>query len=431
MEKGNDENASTTRILYLRSVLDAFGTGLVSPFLSYFAVDLNATDSDLGWLSAVTNLMPNLMQIAWGALSDRAGKRVPFILVGGLWNALFWLLIFRSGSPTVLIVWVAVQALVGSMVLPAWSAIQGDMISPHSRGRLTSSIAFWAAVGSIIATLITSIYFIFIPQQTSTAAYLIPFIAAAIIGVIASLTILTIRKREHLQPVPTSQLLPGQLLQSLKQLPDFQRFLVASCIYGFFMAVAWPLFIVTQVNLLGMSTFEVGLLTVVNGLAVVLFQRWAGTLLDRAGRRPVMLVHRFGLVLVPLTYAIVPLLTGFLAIVSLFAINALTGFLLAIGNLAVLVYLLDVVPETYRGSLMALYNAVMGIVYFFGSLLGGYLSDFFTTTLGVAVALSVVYLISTAGRAAGAAAFLQVRETQIHDSSMKEEVMKHLRRGSR
>lgn len=428
MEESKKQDGATYRILYIRSVLDSFGNGLVSPFLSYFALDLHATDVDLGWFTAVTNLTPNFMQIIWGTLSDRVGRRVPFILFGGLWTAVMWLLILNSGSPTLLIVFLGVQALIGSMTIPAWSALQGDLIPSPLRGRLTSSIAFWAAIGSIVATLITSIYFVLAPSTSVSGTYLIPFLAAALIGVLASLSIISIRKKEHLKPVPTRQLMPSQVLRALKQLPNFKRFLLASTIYGFFMAVAWPLFIETQVNLLGMSLLEVGLLTVVNVLATVVFQRWAGTLLDRAGRKPVMLLHRFGLVLVPVTYAIVPFFFRLGGVLLLFGINALTGFLLAIGNLAVLVYLLDVVPEMYRGSLTALYNAVTGVAYFFGSLFGGYLAQLFLGTLSLTLALTAVYSISAVGRAAGAFSFLGVSESYLHESSMKEEFVKHLRR---
>jgi len=206
--------------------------------------------------------------------------------------------------------------------------------------------------------------------------------------------------------------------------------LLASTIYGFFMAVSWPLFIETQVTILNMSRLEVGLLTVINILATVLFQRWAGTLLDRAGRRPVMLLHRFGLVLVPIIYAITPFVLPFEAVLLLFGINALTGFLLAIGNLAVLVYLLDVVPEMYRGTLTALYNAVTGVAYFFGSLFGGYFAQLFLAPLGITLALSAVYGISAVGRTVGAFSFLGVRESYEHEGTMKEEFMKHLRRNS-
>ena len=430
MEDKGREDHSTHRVLYARSVLDAFGNGLISPFLSYFALNLGASDIDLGWFTAITNLTPNFMQVVWGTLSDRVGRRIPFILFGGLWTAVMWLLILNSGTPIVLIVLLGVQSLIGSMTIPAWSALQGDLISSPLRGRLTSSIAFWAAVGSIVATLITSIYFLTPPATTVTGTYLVPFLAATITGIIASLSIVSIRKREHLKPVPTRQLMPSQIRRALHQLPKFKRFLLASTIYGFFMAVSWPLFIETQVTLLNMTRLEVGLLTVINILTTVLFQRWAGTLLDRAGRRPVMLLHRFGLVLVPIIYAITPFVLPFIAKLLLYGINALTGFLLAIGNLAVLVYLLDIFPEMYRGTLTALYNAITGVAYFFGSLFGGYLAQLFLAPLGITLALTAVYAISAIGRTAGAFSFLQVRESYEHEGTMKEEFMKHLRRNS-
>ncbi|MGC9346091.1 MAG: hypothetical protein ACP5ER_04800, partial [Candidatus Bathyarchaeales archaeon] len=83
----------------------------------------------------------------------------------------------------------------------------------------------------------------------------------------------------------------------------------------------------------------------------------------------------------------------------------------AMGQASMTAYLLDVTPEEHRGSFTAFYNLVMGVTAFFGSLMGGYLSDYMISLFGLALGLQVVYMVSMVGRGIGAATYLTLRET--------------------
>jgi MFS family permease len=74
-------------------------------------------------------------------------------------------------------------------------------------------------------------------------------------------------------------------------------------------------------------------------------------------------------------------------------------------------YLLDIAPEEYRGSFAATYNLVVGVTTFFGSLIGGYLSDYTIGVFGLILGLQVVYIISLVGRAIGSMFYLTLKET--------------------
>jgi MFS family permease len=74
-------------------------------------------------------------------------------------------------------------------------------------------------------------------------------------------------------------------------------------------------------------------------------------------------------------------------------------------------YLLDISPQEYRGSFVAMFNLVIGVTTFFGSLFGGYLSDYMTGAFGLILGLQIAYVISTVGRGVGAALYLTLRET--------------------
>jgi len=63
---------------------------------------------------------------------------------------------------------------------------------------------------------------------------------------------------------------------------------------------------------------------------------------------------------------------------TLIAVGAFWGLANALGQAAVTAYLLDVTPEEHRGSFAAIFNLILGVTTFIGSLIGGYLSDYLT-----------------------------------------------------
>lgn len=135
------------------------------------------------------------------------------------------------------------------------------------------------------------------------------------------------------------------------------------------------------------------------------FQGWAGRLADNVGRKPLLVFFRFSLVTVPIAYVLSPNIN------TLIVVGAFWGLAQALGQASATAYLLDVSPEEYRGSFTALFNLVVGVITFLGSLIGGYLSDYMIGLYGLITGLQIVYIISTVGRGIGAAAYLTLKET--------------------
>jgi MFS family permease len=55
---------------------------MVSPFMGDYAQKLGVTSTEMGWFQSSANLSNNMMQVFWGRLSDRLGRRIPS-LIGG------------------------------------------------------------------------------------------------------------------------------------------------------------------------------------------------------------------------------------------------------------------------------------------------------------------------------------------------------------
>ncbi|MCS7124714.1 MAG: MFS transporter [Candidatus Bathyarchaeota archaeon] len=408
MEKHEESSKSSRELnaVYVRSVANSFGTGMVNPFVGPYAVrELGASSSEMGWIQSVSNISNNIMQFLWGRLSDRLGRRVPFIVFGGLIVALLWFPIPFLNSANQLILLIALQALLGSMATPAWTALIGDLVPQNRLGRANAKISMWASIGSLTATLASGIIMASVGGPVRQQL-IVPVAIATICGLLSSIIMFKVKEKKPNNK--SEKPFIADLIAALKiakQSPDFVKYCACGATFTFFMSIAWPLFAITQAKVLGASMFEIALLHVVQGIFTIISTRWAGRLADTVGRKPLLLFVRFGYVSVPLAYAFSP------SIYILIIIGAFWGVVAAFEQASVTTYLLDVTPEMHRGSFTAVYNLLIGTVTFFGSLIGGYLSDLTISLYGLVSGLQIVYLISAAGRAVGAATYFRLKET--------------------
>ena len=401
------DNEVDLQPLYSRSVVNSFSSGMVNPFTGAYAVRLGASSSDMGWFQSSTNLSNNLMQVFWGRLSDRIKRRIPFIVFGTTILSALWIPMIFVANATQLIILLAVQALVGSMATPAWTALIGDLVPSLKLGRANASINLWSAVGSVAATLLAGILMIAIGGSIHQI-FFIPLIVAAVCGITSSLAMFKIKEKKNGGKLNLRENLTSDIVKVVSQAKKTPRFLKYCYVDGtvqFFMSISWPLFSITEIRVLNASMLQLAFLSIGQTVVRIVFQGWAGRLADSVGRKPLLIFFRFGLVTVPLAYALVRDINT-LIIVSLF-----WGLVNALGGASATAYLLDVSPEESRGSFIAVYNLIVGGITFVGSLIGGYLSDFTIGMFGLIVGLQIVYLVSILGRTVGAALHTTLAET--------------------
>ena len=402
-----DKKEASLTPLYVRSIVNSLGTGMVGPFMSAYAVELGASSSDMGWFQSSANLSNNVMQIFWGRLSDRLKRRIPFIFFGSIIVAGLWIPMLFVANATQLIVLLAFQALLGSMATPAWTALLGDLVPSFKLGRTNAAIYLWASVGSLIATLASGIIMVSV-GGTLQQIFFVPLIVAAACGFASSFFVLKFNEKKDNEKQNSKQGLVSDIfgiLVQAKKTPNFVKYCYIVGIFEFFMSISWPLFSITQIRILNASMLQIALQSVVQSLVTITFQGWAGKLVDTVGRRRILVFFRFSLVTVPLAYALSPDMN------TLIVIGAFWGVSMALGQASVTAYLLDVSAAEHRGSYVALFNLTVGLTSFFGSLIGGYLSDYMISLFGLVAGLQIVYLVSTIGRGIGAFAHLSLEET--------------------
>ncbi len=414
--EGTSEDSADLKPLYVRSIVNSFGSGTVSPFLSAYAVKLGASASEMGVFQSVSNLAPNLMQVPWGKLSDKIGRRVPLIVLGSLIASVLWIPLMFVASPSQLIAVIGVQAVLGSMATPAWIALIGDLVHSSKRGRITALINRSAGIGSLLATLATG-YLMILISGTVQEMFLMPLVIATLLGVASALVMLLVRERPHPNNASTRSIFSlRDVAKGVKGNSSFLRFCTVSCIFGFFMAMSWPLFTLTTVNVLNASWLEIALIGVIQGAVTIALQPLGGRLTDQVGRRQLMIIYRLGLVLVPVFYALST------SVFHLYLASVVFGVLVAFGDVAMFAYLLDVAQEESRGALSAFYNLVTGTVFFAGSLIGGYLGSYSIGIFGLVLGLQIVYAVSAIGRIIGGLTFMTLKEPYKYPSTLRREL---------
>ncbi|MCS7115486.1 MAG: MFS transporter [Nitrososphaerota archaeon] len=393
--------------LYARSLVYSFGAGMIGPFTGAYAVKLGASSSEMGWFQSSANLSNNIMQILWGMLSDKLKRRVPFIIYGGLIVAVLWVPMMFIANAAQLIILLALQALLGSMVTPAWTALIGDIVPSIRLGRVNASLNLWASTGNLIATLISGLIMVRIGTQPREM-FVIPLITASACGIISSAIMLKVKEGGNVEKLNLKGNLVydmSKMVSCAKKSPDFVRYCYVEGAFHFSMSIAWPLMAITQIKVLNASMFDIAIFTVVQSVMAIMFQRWAGSFADRVGRKPLLVFSRFCLLTVPLAYAFSPNMN------TLTAVGAFWGFANALGQVSMTAYLLDIAPEEYRGSFTATFNFVAGVTSFFGSLIGGYLSNYMTDLFGLVRGLQIVYMVSFIGRMLSATFYITLKET--------------------
>ena len=403
----NDKTEVDLNPLYVRSIVNSLGSGMVSPFMGAYAVKLGASPSEMGWFQSSSNLSNNVMQVFWGRLSDRLRRRIPFIVFGSLLISGLWIPMMFVTDASHLIILLVIQALLGSMATPAWTALIGDLVPSLKLGRVNASVNLWASIGSLIATLASGMIMIRI-AGTPQEILFVPFVVAIVCGVMSSFVMLYIKEKKNGEKLNLVKNLKSDFTSILgyaEKTPNFVKYCYVEGLFQFFMSISWPLISITQIEVLNASMLDIALLTVVQSFVTIIFQRWAGRLADSMGRKPLIVFFRLSLITVPIVYAFSP------NIITVIAISTFWGFTTALGQASMTAYLLDISPKEYRGSFVAMFNLVVGVTTFFGSLVGGYLSNYTIGVFGLILGLQIAYIVSLAGRAISATLYLTLRET--------------------
>ncbi|MFX1482853.1 MAG: MFS transporter [Promethearchaeota archaeon] len=383
---------------YVVGALTQFAIGLHAPFLQTYLVDMqNAlygvkNFAELGAFRSVGNFAPTVLQPVWGASSDRVGHRKAFVAFGTAFGLFVVFLFLWAATPVDMIILYAIQSILFSIQIPTWISLIGGLMSEENRGDELGKLGFATNFASLAATMLSGFIagfpalipslrdafgslgpIIFPSVEAWREAYYLPFYLTAIVGIISSLLALRIQEKGRTN---NNQKGFPPIHRLLSQPGDFRRFSFVAIFFSFAMSMAWPYFIVVQRDWLNNTILEIAIASALMTLSIVIFTVPFGKLSDRVGRKPLILLGRGLLFLVPVMYAFAQ------SVYVIYIANVLAGVCVASSMNAITAYIYDIAPEEERGSYIAVYNTFTGVVYLIGSLLAGIIGQLLLIAFG-------------------------------------------------
>lgn len=389
------------RALIVRQSLASLADNLSAPYMGYYFASLSGSGALQGVLQMSVNSLPTVTQVLAGPWLDRTGRHVELLLAASVASSILWLLVPLTPDPLLLVALITARAVVVGVSGLALTALVGELFPGDERGRVLSYLNAAAQLSAL------PVFAAMVFANPSLEAMRLMFTVSGVVSLAASTTwfaLLGVERRREGASAP--------LTSSLRALRNrvFARFAVATSIYNFAMAIAWPLFPLAQRYVLNMSVADLALLNLLSTSSTMVSQYALAKRINGRSLKKLVIVSRAGLVMFPTVYALShdPL--------PIFAWQLLSGPFVAIGMVAIPLYAMEVADPELKASYLSTLNLLQGISASLGSALGGFYTDRLVRSAGweevrYGLALSAVL------RAAALIPLLTIHDVKVPEGS--------------
>ncbi|HIJ17830.1 MAG TPA: MFS transporter [Thermoplasmata archaeon] len=380
-------------VLGVVSLLTDMSSEMIYPILPLFLTAIGATGLIIGLIEGAAETTASLLKVASGWYSDKFNRRKPFILGGyGASAAVKPALIVATMPWQVLGIRITERIGKGIRSAPR-DALIADSTTPERMGKAFGFHKAMDSTGAVIGPIVALIILAYAASMEELEAYRLIFILATLPAFAAVLVALVVKDKEATRKVKR-----GRFAAELRSLGR-EFWLVILVVMTFYVGEISYAFFVLQSKGAGMSDTTTILLYVLFNLVFVFVAMPSGSLSDRIGRKPIIVVSflLFALTSVVMAKAdsLLLLVLGF----SLFGVykGSSEGVLKA--------YVVDFVPKDLRGSALGAFHTAVGLVMLPGGIVAGLLWDsvgpWATFTFGAVMALiasSLLFVLAKAPR---------------------------------
>ena len=344
-------------------------------FLTGLALYLGANDLEIGLLGAIP-FLAQTAQLLSAYLVDRTGRRksttIWFMVVGRqVWWIVIPLLLLLTGSwqlPAFLAIFVF-SSLALMIATPSWLAWMADIVPPKIRGRFFGQRNSAVAITTVASTILGGIL---LDRFRNIHREDIGF--AILIGAACLFAMAAVLLMDRIPDRPSSSgrgtLTRAHFLEPLRD-PGFRRLLQIFALWNLAIGTAAPFFAAHMLSNLRMSFTMIALYSSLHSIVAISFNRPWGSLIDRFGSRPVIVMCASSISFIPLIWWIPRQdLLWILAFEGIYS-----GFLWAGFNLAAFNVPIANSPKRNRTIYLAIFSVVTGIAFFAASLMGGWLAE--------------------------------------------------------
>ena len=422
-----EEDVNPPAELYAYHATNSFAHDIAMPYLSYFAVRLNASFEQIAWMSSLMNLLPNYLQRFWGALSDTTFVRTYWIIGGSFFASISLYLLSMADNPDEMLILVIGYSVALSIITPTWSALQGDWMNPSKRGSTLSKFHVIGGLTGLVGSLI-AVYYVHINDADTADSFRPLFAFAAIATFVGGIILIRVpyRDPDKIKDVALSE------IDKAEYSDTFRSYVRAQAFYTLNMSLIWPLFAMILIKVLEVDNMVLVAFSLIGAVSEMAFQPIMGRLVDRVGPLPVLIMSRIGFAILPFIYAFFPDIKVMLALQIIILGPCFSAFLITSNAMV-----LDLAPNKERAAYFSYYNSHIGITTFIGALAGGYLAGHIEDFTGAIVvidslmkfslidnsdytwrAIFIIFLISGIGRSIGTIPFLRLKMPRKYPGSI-------------
>lgn len=364
-------NARLMRALFSIGFLARFSYALArNPILPLFAAALGAGPEGIGLAVGISTVTGIFFKMPSGALSDVIGRRrtmLAGLVVFGLMP--FAYLVITDYAALVLVRFF--HGLATAIYGPVAMAVVAD-IAGARKGEMLSWFSSVGIAGTLLGAPIGGYLLLLLGgQETGLVSYRAVFLASAATGAAALiLGLLTLRNGD--KPAEGKSLTERLYLfsQGIREVVADRRVLMTSSMEGIqnmSMGALEAFLPVYAVTMAGLNVFQAGLIWGVQIVVTFIAKPLMGKVSDRWGRRPLIVA---GMLLCAVPFALVPHLTGFLALM-------LAGMVFGLGEAFVTsssaALVADFCKARHYGAAMGTFGTIFDVGHASGPIVTGLL----------------------------------------------------------
>jgi MFS family permease len=369
--------------------------GLTQNYMTPYALNLKATNSQISLLSAIPALLTAISQFFSPSLLERAGNRKNLILPMVFLNALMFIpillvpFLFQTNQVWWLLGFMTISTVAGAVINPAWGSMMADLVPMKLRGRYFGNRGMINGLIMLFFSFIASGILTVFDQAGNFTGYVIIFIAALCFRMV-SWYFLT-KQYEPVQKAISDDS-PG-MVTLLKQVgtSSLGKFILFIILIDFCVAMSGPYFAVYMLHDLKFGYIPFTLVFSAGPVSNMIFLKYWGKRADMAGNLKIVKIAAMLMPIVPVLWL------GSTNVVYLMAANMFSGFVWAGYSLASVNYVYDSSDPAISHKQLAVFNGMDGLASFTGFLLGGILVDKLPAFFGFQ--LRSIMVLSGIGRA--------------------------------
>jgi MFS family permease len=346
--------------------------GIFDYYLIPLAIFFKASLVQIGLLVSVPALLSSLSQIFAIKSVELMGSRKKLLTRGTLLQAIlllpipFFIFMPIGHRIELLIVFVTVFRVLGSVMGPAWGSIVSDYLPEHLRGQYFGKRAQIISISGVIGMGFWGIFLSFTNKFSEGWGLFFVFLSAALCRFISSYYMGKLKELPHVAAT-TDRFTFWKFIRQLKS-SNFVRFVlyVSAVTFATQLSSAYTsVYMLNELKFDYLSYMSVNLASVLMGL--ISFPIW-GKHADVVGNAKVLKLTSFLIPFMPLLWMLnkSPL--------SLVMVETFSGFIWGGFNLCTTNFIYDAVSPSKRVQCLCYFNLINGIALFAGASLGGFLA---------------------------------------------------------